>query len=47
MPEVYCLCEDKQVVGTPFYIMQFVDGRIFEDYRFLQQSDKEERKKCC
>ncbi len=46
MPEVFCLCEDKAVVGTAFYIMQFIDGRIFEDYRFLQLADKEERRKC-
>lgn len=30
-PRVYCLCEDDGVVGTPFYIMEFLDGRIFED----------------
>ncbi|EST06957.1 Aminoglycoside phosphotransferase [Kalmanozyma brasiliensis GHG001] len=46
VPKVFCLCEDKAVVGTAFYVMAFVDGRIFEDYRFLQISDKEERKKC-
>lgn len=43
VPEVYCLCEDKEVLGTPFYIMQFVDGRIFEDYRFLQLPKPERR----
>jgi aminoglycoside phosphotransferase (APT) family kinase protein len=31
VPKVYCLCEDDNVVGTPFYIMEFLDGRIFED----------------
>jgi aminoglycoside phosphotransferase (APT) family kinase protein len=31
VPRVYCLCEDSSVVGTPFYIMEFLDGRIFED----------------
>ncbi|TKY86907.1 hypothetical protein EX895_004195 [Sporisorium graminicola] len=46
VPEVFCLCEDKSIVGTAFYVMQFIDGRIFEDYRFLQISDKEERRKC-
>jgi len=25
----YCLCEDESVVGTMFYIMDCVDGRIF------------------
>lgn len=46
VPEVFCLCEDKEIVGTAFYIMQFINGRIFEDYRFLQLDSKEERKKC-
>lgn len=31
VPKTYCLCEDESVVGTPFYIMEFLDGRIFED----------------
>lgn len=31
VPEVYCLCEDVSVVGTAFYIMEFLDGRIIED----------------
>jgi aminoglycoside phosphotransferase (APT) family kinase protein len=26
-----CLCEDSSVVGTPFYVMGFVEGRIFWD----------------
>ncbi|KAJ1333582.1 acyl-CoA dehydrogenase family member 11 [Microdochium nivale] len=32
VPRAYCLCEDDDgVVGTPFYIMEFLDGRIIED----------------
>ncbi|KAL3424794.1 WD domain-containing protein [Phlyctema vagabunda] len=31
VPKTYCLCEDSSVVGTPFYIMEFLDGRIIED----------------
>lgn len=26
-----CLCEDASVLGTPFYLMQHVRGRIFAD----------------
>jgi aminoglycoside phosphotransferase (APT) family kinase protein len=26
-----CLCEDEGVLGTPFYVMQFVAGRVFWD----------------
>ncbi|KAG7117091.1 Acyl-CoA dehydrogenase family member 11 like protein [Verticillium longisporum] len=31
VPRAYCLCEDDTVIGTPFYIMEFLDGRILED----------------
>ncbi|TVY91090.1 Acyl-CoA dehydrogenase family member [Lachnellula willkommii] len=31
VPKTYCLCEDGSVVGTPFYVMEFLDGRIIED----------------
>jgi len=31
VPIAYCLCEDSNVIGTPFYIMEFLDGRIFEN----------------
>ncbi|KAI7998302.1 putative acyl-CoA dehydrogenase IBR3 [Camellia lanceoleosa] len=29
--KVFCLCTDSSVIGTPFYIMEFLDGRIFLD----------------
>lgn len=32
VPKTYGLCEDESVIGTPFYIMEFLDGRIFEDF---------------
>lgn len=31
VPKVYCLCEDQSVVGTDFYIMEFLDGRFITD----------------
>ncbi|KAI4263432.1 MAG: hypothetical protein L6R42_001426 [Xanthoria sp. 1 TBL-2021] len=31
VPKAYCLCDDPSVIGTPFYIMEFLDGRIFEN----------------
>jgi acyl-CoA dehydrogenase len=31
VPKAYGLCEDSSVIGTPFYIMEYLDGRIFED----------------
>ena len=41
VPKVYGLCEDDAVVGTPFYIMEFLDGRIFEDAAFPGVSREE------
>ena len=26
-----CYCDDAAIIGTPFYLMEFVDGRIFWD----------------
>src|SRR5712692_8787466 len=31
VPRVYALCEDDAVIGSAFYIMEFLDGRIFWD----------------
>jgi aminoglycoside phosphotransferase (APT) family kinase protein len=31
VPRMHCLCEDPSVIGTPFYVMEFVEGRIFWD----------------
>lgn len=36
VPEPIILCEDNSVVGTFFYIMEFLDGRIFTDVRMLE-----------
>ena len=30
-PRTYALCEDPDIIGTAFFIMDFVDGRIFWD----------------
>lgn len=42
VPRVFCLCEDSNVIGSPFYIMEFLDGRIFTEPDFAGVS-KEER----
>jgi aminoglycoside phosphotransferase (APT) family kinase protein len=31
VPKVYCYSDDSSVVGTPFYIMEFLDGRVWSD----------------
>ena len=41
VPKAICLCEDEDVVGTAFYIMEFLDGRIFVDPAFPDVSPKE------
>lgn len=43
VPTVYLLCEDSSVVGTPFYLMEFCQGRIFTDGRLLEVKTKQER----
>ena len=34
VPRVHALCEDANVIGTPFYVMDMVPGRIVWDARF-------------
>ncbi|KAJ5238424.1 hypothetical protein N7468_003043 [Penicillium chermesinum] len=34
VPKIYCLCEETSVLGAPFYIREFLDGRIFEEPSF-------------
>ncbi|EIW54435.1 kinase-like protein [Trametes versicolor FP-101664 SS1] len=43
IPEPIVLCEDVSVVGTPFYIMEFLDGRIFTDPRMGEVSAQTRR----
>ena len=33
VPTMRALCEDDTVIGTAFYVMDFLDGRIFRDAR--------------
>ena len=39
---MYCLCEDDAVIGTAFYVMEFVQGRVLWD-GLLPELDREER----
>ena len=43
VPIPYALCEDVKVVGTPFYIMEYLDGRIFTDTRMFEVSPNDRR----
>lgn len=31
VPKVYLLCEDPSVIGTPFFVMDYIDGRLLRD----------------
>jgi len=42
VPHMYALCEDPEVIGTEFYIMEHLDGRVFRDPT-LPDMDPEER----
>ncbi|EIW71601.1 hypothetical protein TREMEDRAFT_28172 [Tremella mesenterica DSM 1558] len=45
IPKVYCLCVDKEVIGAMFFVMEFIEGRIFEDVRMTSLS-RQDRKEC-
>jgi aminoglycoside phosphotransferase (APT) family kinase protein len=42
VPRVRLLCEDAAIIGTPFYVMDYVDGRVLTDIR-LESVDLAER----
>ncbi len=44
VPKVHILCEDADVIGTPFFVMDFVEGRVFRD-PLLPGLQPSERKK--
>lgn len=46
VPEPIILCEDVSIIGTPFYVMEFLDGRIFTDTRMLEVSPQDRREWC-
>ncbi|MEM7099456.1 MAG: phosphotransferase [Pseudomonadota bacterium] len=43
VPKMFCLCEDPEVIGTKFYIMEMVEGRLFTETQ-LPALSKEERR---
>ena len=42
VPKPWLLCEDESVVGTVFYVMDYVEGRIFWNLH-LPDADRQER----
>lgn len=45
VPRVHLLCEDAGVIGTAFFVMDFVDGRIMRD-PMMPDSNPRERAAC-
>jgi aminoglycoside phosphotransferase (APT) family kinase protein len=43
VPRTYCLCEDDDVIGSMFYIMEYKDGRVFWDPTLPEIESREER----
>ena len=43
VPKTVFLCSDESIIGTIFYVMEFVDGRIFWDPS-LPEIDTEQRR---
>ena len=43
VPQVHSLCMDETVIGSHFYVMEFVEGRIFWNSRFESVAPDERR----
>ena len=43
VPKVYALCEDDNVIGSAFYVMEYLEGRIFWDPRLPGLAPAERR----
>jgi aminoglycoside phosphotransferase (APT) family kinase protein len=43
VPRVHALCEDDAVIGSAFYLMEYLDGRIFWDQRLPEVVDPADR----
>lgn len=36
-------CTDESILGTPFYMMEYLEGRIFTDVRMPEVASKQDR----
>lgn len=43
VPKVLLMCEENSVIGTPFYLMQRLEGRVFQDCA-LPQMERDDRR---
>ena len=43
VPRTYLLCEDESIIGTAFYVMERMQGRVFRDPMASEATDAKER----
>lgn len=43
VPHTYLLCEDDSVIGTSFFVMEYVEGRVFRDAMLADVSPAERK----
>jgi aminoglycoside phosphotransferase (APT) family kinase protein len=43
VPEMFLLCEDEAVIGTTFFVMEYIDGRLLADVTLPGLSSEERR----
>src|SRR3984893_8526970 len=43
VPRVYALCEDDEIIGSAFYVMEFLDGRVSWDQRLPERAPADRR----
>jgi acyl-CoA dehydrogenase len=41
VPRIFASCSSPGIIGTPFFLMQFIDGIVFPDYSFLDLQPKQ------
>ncbi len=43
VPRMICVCTDPSIIGTDFYVMEFMEGRIFRDPQLPELSPAERK----
>lgn len=43
VPEMLHFCEDKSIIGTPFFVMEFLEGRVFHQVHLPEMTPTQRR----
>ena len=43
VPAMYGLCEDESLIGTPFFAMEYLEGRVLFDATLPKQASRSSR----